>query len=70
MDEGVEGTLAVVTPVACASGAVVIGPPRIHILALAPGALQGTIFPPQGMNVTLTLVDIEEGVNVREYRYG
>ena len=68
--EIVEGALAAVTPVAFAAGAVVVRPPRIDVLALAPGTLQGTIFPPQRMDVGLTLVDIEELVDVREHWYG
>jgi hypothetical protein len=43
--EIVEGALAAVTPVAFAPGAVVVLPPRIDVLALAPGTLEGPIFP-------------------------
>ena len=64
MGKVVEGALAAVTPVAFAPGAVVVRPPRIDVLALAPGTLEGTIFPPQRMDVGLTLVDVEELVNV------
>jgi hypothetical protein len=35
-----------------------------NILALAPGTLEGTILPPQRMDVGLTLVDVEELVDV------
>jgi len=49
----VEGALAAVAPVAFASRAVVVRPPRIDVLALAPGALEGTIFPSQGMDIGL-----------------
>ena len=62
--EVVEGALAAVTSVAFTPGAIVVRPPRINILALAPGTLEGTIFPPQRMDVGLTLVDVEELVNV------
>jgi hypothetical protein len=58
--EIVEGALAAVTPVAFAPGAVVVRAPRINVLALAPGTLEGTIFPPQRMDVGVTLVDVEE----------
>jgi len=64
MGKVVEGALAAVTPGAFAPGAVVVRPPRIDVLALAPGTLEGTIFPPQRMNVGLTLVDVEELVDV------
>jgi hypothetical protein len=64
MGEVVEGALAAVTPVAFASGAVVILPPRINVLALAPRTLEWPIFPPQRMNVDLRLVDVEELMDV------
>jgi hypothetical protein len=62
--EIVEGALATVTPVAFAAGSVVVIPPRIDIPALTAGTLEGTIFPPQRMDVGLTLVDVEELVDV------
>jgi hypothetical protein len=62
--EVVEGALAAVTPGAFTPGAVVVRPPRIDVLALAPGTLERAIFPPQRMDVGLTLVDIEELVKV------
>jgi hypothetical protein len=64
MSEVVEGPLAAVTPIAFAPGSIVVLPPRIDILALAPRTLEGPIFPPQRMNVNLTLVDVEELVDV------
>ena len=70
MGEVIEGALATVTPVPFTPGAIVILPPRIHIPALAPGTLEGTIFPPQRMDVGLTLVNVEELVDVCEYRHG
>src|SRR4030095_6337920 len=54
----VEGARAAVTPVAFAAGAVVVLPPGIDVLALAPGTLEGAIFPSQRMNIGLTLVDV------------
>ena len=60
----VEGTLAAVTPVAFAPGSVVVLPPRVDVLALAPGTLEWAIFPSQRMDVGLTLVDVEEVVDV------
>jgi hypothetical protein len=68
--EVVEGALAAVTPVTFTPGSIVVIPPRIDVLALAPGTLEWTIFPPQRMDVDLTLVDIEELVDVREHRHG
>ena len=62
--EVVEGTLAAVAPVALAPGAVVVRPPGIDILALAPGTLEWTLFPPERMDVGLTLFGIEELVDV------
>ena len=43
MGQVVEGALAAVAPVALAPGAIVVRPPRINILALAPGTLEGPI---------------------------
>jgi hypothetical protein len=60
MGEIVEGALAAVAPVAFAARAVVIIPPRINVLALAPGTLQGTIFPPQCMDIGLAGFDTEQ----------
>ena len=67
--EVVEGALATVTPVAFAPGAVVVRPPRIDVLALAPGTLEGTIFPPECVNIRLALVGVEEVVQMRKYRH-
>jgi hypothetical protein len=39
-------------------------------VALAPGTLQRAIFPPQRMDVGLTLFDVEELVDIREHRHG
>jgi len=64
LGEVVAGALATVTPVAFAAGSVVVIPPRIDIPALTAGTLEGTIFPPQRMDVGLTLVDVEELVDV------
>jgi len=64
LGEVVEGALATVTPVAFAPGAVVVRPPRIDVLALAPGTLEWAIFPPQRMDVVVTLFGVEEVVDV------
>ena len=65
--EVVEGALAAVAPVAFAPRAVVIGALGIDVVALAPGTLQRALFPPQRMNVGLTLFGVEELVDVREH---
>ena len=70
LSEVVEGALAAVTPVAFAAGAVVVLPPRINVLALAPGTLEGAIFPAQRVDVGLALSDVEEMVDVREHGHG
>src|SRR5215475_4554726 len=64
--EVMEGALAglLFTAVALQSRLVVIGPPGTNMVALTAGALQGTIFPPQRMDVCLALVDVEELVKV------
>ena len=56
----IEGTLAglLFTAVALQSGLVVIRAPGADVVALTSGALQGPIFPPQRMDVGLTLVDV------------
>jgi hypothetical protein len=68
--EVVEAPLAAVTPVALTPRSIVVVPPRIDLLALAPGILERPIFPSQWMDVGLTLVDVEEFVDVREHRHG
>jgi hypothetical protein len=70
MGEIVEGALAAVAPVAFASRPVMVRAPRVDVVALAPGTLQGTIFPAQHMDVGLTLIDLEELVDVREHWHG
>jgi hypothetical protein len=68
--EVIEGALAAVTPVAFTPGSVVIIPPRIDVLTLTPGTLECTIVPPQRMDVDVTLIDVEEVVDIREHRHG
>jgi hypothetical protein len=64
--EVIEGALAglLLTAVALQARLVVIGPPGTNMVALTSGTLEGTIFPPQRMDVGLTLVNVEELVNV------
>ncbi len=68
--EVIAGALAPVTLGAFASRAVVVRAPRIDVLALASGTLEGPLFPPECMNVRVTLVDVEELMEVREHRHG
>jgi hypothetical protein len=66
----IEGALAAITPVAFASGSVVIRPPRIDVLALAPGTLEGTIFPPERVDIGVAGIGVKELVDIREHRHG
>lgn len=49
-------------PVAFAPGAVVVRAPLANVVALAARTLQRTIFPPQRMDESLALFDVEEVV--------
>jgi hypothetical protein len=64
MGQIIEGPLAAVAPVALAPRAIVVRPPGIDVLALALGALEQTLFPPEGMDVGLTLFGVEELMDV------
>ena len=64
MGQIIEGALAAVAPVALAPRAVVVRPPGIDILALAPGTLERAFFPPERMDVGLTLFGVEELVDI------
>jgi hypothetical protein len=68
--EVVEGTLAAIAPVAFAPGSVVVIAPRIDLVTVAPGTAQWAIFPPQCMDVGLTLFGAEELVDIGEHRHG
>jgi len=68
--EIVESALAAVAPVAFAPRSVVVLPPRIDVLALAPGTLEGPLFPSQRVDVGMTLIGVEELVEVREHWHG
>jgi hypothetical protein len=58
--EVIKGALAAVAPVALTPGAIVVVPPRIDLLALASGTLEGPIFPAQGMDVGLASFQTEQ----------
>jgi hypothetical protein len=64
MGEVVEGPLAAVAPVALTPRAVVVRPPGIDVLALAPRTLKGAFFPPERVDVGLTLFGVEELVDI------
>jgi len=68
--EVIEGALAAVAPVAFTSGSVVISPPRIDILALAPGTLEGALYPPERVARGVAGSGVEELVDIREHRHG
>src|SRR5262245_50242628 len=67
--EVVEGALAARAPVALTPRPVVVLAPRIDIVTVAPGTLEGAIFPPQCMDIGLTVFGAEEVVDMREYRH-
>ena len=69
MGQIIEGPLAAVAPVALAPGAVVVRAPGIDIATLAPGTLQRAIFPPQCVEVGLTLFCAEKLVDMGEKRH-
>jgi len=60
----VAGALAAIAPVALAPGAVVVCPPGIDVLTLAPGALEWALFPPQRMDIGVTVFGVEELVDI------
>jgi hypothetical protein len=68
--EGVEGALAAVAPGAFAPRAVVVRPPRIDVLAVTPGTLQGAIFPSERMDRGVACVRVAELVEMGENGHG
>ena len=64
MGKIIEGPLAAVAPVALAPRAVVVRPPGIDVLALAPRTLERTLFPQEGMDGSLTVFGVEELMDV------
>jgi len=60
----VEGALAAVAPVALAPRTVVVRPPGIDVVALAPGTLEWAFFPPERMDVSVTVFGVEELVDI------
>jgi len=64
MSQIIEGALAAVAPVALAPRAVVVRAPGIDVVALAPGTLERTFFPPERMDIGLTMFGVEELVDI------
>ena len=62
--EVMAGALAPIAPVAFAAGAVVVRPPRIDVLALAPGTWEEAIVPSQRRDVGLALFGTAERVDI------
>jgi hypothetical protein len=59
----IEGAPTAVAPVAFHPWPIMVRPPGPNVVALATGTLERTIFPPQRMDVGLTLVGTEELVD-------
>jgi hypothetical protein len=68
--EVTEGAPTAVAPVAFQPGPVVAIPPRADVVALAPGAVERAILPPQRMEIGLAGVGTEELVEMGEHRHG
>src|SRR5262249_8188051 len=65
----VEGSLAAGAPVAFAPGSVVVLARRIARVTVAPVTMEGAIFPPEGVDIRLTLLGAEELVDIGEKRH-
>jgi hypothetical protein len=65
----VEGALAALAPVALAPGPVVVLAPRIALVTVASGTLERAIFPPQCVDIGLTVFSAEELVHRGEHRH-
>ena len=68
--EVIKGASATVAPVALSSWPVVIHAPVPNIVALAPGTGQWTLLPPQGMEIGVAGVSVEEVVEGGKDRHG
>jgi hypothetical protein len=67
--EVVEGAPTAVAPVAFDPWPIVVCAPRTDVLALAPGTLEWTIFPPKRMDIGVAGVGVEELVERGEHRH-
>ena len=70
LGEVIEGALTAVAPVAFAPGTVLVRAPAANVVALAPGTLEWTIFPPQRTDVRLALFGVEELMQMGAHRHG
>jgi hypothetical protein len=68
--EVIEGAPTAVAPVTFQPWPIVVRAPRTNVWALAPGTVERAIFPPQRLDVGLTLCGTEELVDIREGRQG
>ena len=68
--EVVEGPLIALAPGAFAPRSLGVRAPLAKVVALAPGTLQGTIFPPEHMEVGVALVGVEAVVHMGAHRHG
>jgi hypothetical protein len=64
-----EGAPTAVAPVAFNPWTVVVIAPRTDGVALAPGTLERTIFPPERMDIGVAGVNVEELVEMGEHRH-
>jgi hypothetical protein len=69
LGEVIKGAPTAVTLVALGPRPIVIRPPGANLEAVTSGTLERMLFPSECMDVGLTLVDVEELVNVREHRH-
>jgi hypothetical protein len=67
---GVEGALAAMTPGALAANSILVRAPVANVVALAGRPWQRPVCLPERMDGGLTLVNVEELVDVREHRHG
>src|SRR5215813_911129 len=70
MREVVEGAPTAVAPVSLQAWSIVIGAPGPNVVALTPGTAERTLMPPQCMNIRLTLIGVEELMDIREHGHG
>ncbi len=62
--EVVEGAPTAVAPVTFQSWSIVVRAPGPNVVALTPGTVEQTIFPPQCMHIRLTLIGVEELMDI------
>jgi len=70
ISEVIEGALAAVAPITFAPRSIVVHSPWVDVLALAPRTLEGTIFPPQRMDIDVAAIGVEEVVDVCKHWHG